>query len=82
MENGLNPAEGRGNLEFPKKVIRHYGKITRWDRNLLNQHPRGVLWFTGLSPPGKSTIAYGIEQKLFNRGIRSYALMEAMSDMG
>ena len=61
-------------LELPKEVIRHYGQITRRDRNLLNQHPSGVLWFTGLSAAGKSTIAYGIEQKLFNRGIRSYVL--------
>jgi len=61
-------------LKLPKKVIRHYGQITRRDRNLLNQHASGVLWFTGLSAAGKSTIAYGIEQKLFNRGIRSYVL--------
>ena len=61
-------------LELPKKVIRHYGQITRRQRNLLNQHASGVLWLTGLSAAGKSTIAYEIEQKLFNRGIRSYVL--------
>jgi adenylylsulfate kinase len=74
MEKGLNQTDRRGNLELHKKVIRHYGPITRRDRNLLNQHASGVLWLTGLSAAGKSTIAYGIEQELFNRGIRSYVL--------
>ena len=32
------------------------------------------MWFTGFSAAGKSTIAHGIEKKLFNRGIRSYVL--------
>jgi len=33
-----------------------------------------VLWFTGLSAAGKSTIAHGVEKKLFGLGIRSYVL--------
>ena len=32
------------------------------------------MWFTGLSASGKSTIAHGVEKKLFSRGIRSYVL--------
>ncbi len=35
--------------------------------NLLNQRAK-VLWFTGLSGSGKSTIALGLEEKLFNLG--------------
>jgi adenylylsulfate kinase len=62
------------NLELPKKVVRHYGQITRPDRNLLNQQTRGVLWFTGLSDAAESTIAHDIEPELFNRGIWSYVL--------
>lgn len=32
------------------------------------------MWFTGLSAAGKSTIAYGVEERLFRLGIRSYIL--------
>ena len=42
--------------------------LTREDReNFLNQRSK-VLWFTGLSGSGKSTIAQGLEKKLFSHG--------------
>lgn len=41
--------------------------------NLKNQKPR-VLWFTGLSGSGKSTIANFVEQELFKLGKHSYIL--------
>lgn len=50
------------------------GHITRDDRNRLNKHHSGLLWFTGFSGAGKSTIAHGVERELFERGIRSYVL--------
>lgn len=55
-------------------LVRYNAHITRGDRNIINQHASGVLWFTGLSAAGKSTIAHGVEKKLFSRGIRSYVL--------
>jgi adenylylsulfate kinase len=55
-------------------LVRYNAHVTRRDRNILNQHASGVLWFTGLSAAGKSTIAHGVEKKLFSRGIRSYVL--------
>ncbi len=55
-------------------LVRHNGHIARQDRNLLNQHASGILWFTGLSAAGKSTIAHGVEKRLFACGIRSYVL--------
>jgi adenylylsulfate kinase len=55
-------------------LVRYNGHITRSDRNIFNQHVSGVLWFTGLSAAGKSTIAHEVEKKLFSRGIRSYVL--------
>jgi adenylylsulfate kinase len=61
-------------LDLSKDLVRYNGHITRRERNILNQHASGVLWFTGFSAAGKSTIAHGIEKKLFNRGIRSYVL--------
>ncbi len=53
-------------------VVRHKGYVTKKDRNILNKHDSGVIWFTGLSASGKSTIAHFIEKKLFNDGIRAY----------
>lgn len=46
---------------FDKLVTR------REQEHLLNQKGT-VLWFTGLSGSGKSTIAEGLERELFNRG--------------
>lgn len=53
-------------------VVTHDGYVTKKDRNILNKHDSGVIWFTGLSASGKSTIAHFIERKLFNDGIRAY----------
>jgi adenylylsulfate kinase len=48
--------------------------VTRNSRNQLNQHPSMVLWFTGLSGSGKSTIAEAVEQALFQLNLRTYTL--------
>jgi adenylylsulfate kinase len=52
----------------------HKGNITREDRERLNGHKAVVLWFTGLSGSGKSTIAHAVEDALFERGCRSFVL--------
>src|SRR6185369_14568720 len=39
-----------------------------------NGHRGGVLWFTGLSGAGKSTIAMAVERELFRRGMQVYVL--------
>jgi bifunctional enzyme CysN/CysC len=43
-------------------------------RATRNGHRGGVLWFTGLSGAGKSTIAMALEQELFRRGYHTYVL--------
>ena len=55
-----------------RNTIWHKGWITKSDRNRLNSHASGVIWFTGLSASGKSTIAHHVEQRLFNDQIRAY----------
>jgi adenylylsulfate kinase len=55
-------------------IIWHGSSIKRSDRNRLNNHKSGLIWFTGLSASGKSTIANLVEKELFDRGIRSYVL--------
>lgn len=57
-----------------KNIVQHEYKVSREDRIKLNKHGSLVIWFTGLSGSGKSTIASHLEQNLFNRGIRTYSL--------
>lgn len=52
----------------------HHGFVRREDRNRLNNHKSGLVWFTGLSASGKSTIAHHVEKRLFEKGIRTYVL--------
>ncbi len=40
----------------------------------MNSHRPGVVWFTGLSGSGKSTIANIVESKLHTMGVRTYLL--------
>ncbi len=55
-------------------VIWHDGYVRRDERNSLNNHKSGLVWFTGLSASGKSTIAHYVERELYKRGIRTYVL--------
>jgi adenylylsulfate kinase len=50
------------------------GNITKEDRERLLGQKGAVLWFTGLSASGKSTIAHAVEEALFERGRISYVL--------
>lgn len=52
----------------------HEHTVTRDDRQNLNGHRGCVIWFTGLSASGKSTVANRVEQKLYERGIRTFLL--------
>lgn len=60
--------------ETNEDIIWHKQYVEKEDRNkLLNQKPC-ILWFTGLSGSGKSTIANAVELELFKRGIKTYLL--------
>jgi len=48
--------------------------VTAKARSLLNGHEPAVVWFTGLSGAGKSTVASRVEQRLHSRGVRTYLL--------
>jgi adenylylsulfate kinase len=57
-----------------KNIVWHNATIELKNRKkLLNQSPF-VLWFTGLSASGKSTIANMVEQRLFNMQYKTYLL--------
>jgi len=50
------------------------GKVTAAQRELRNGHVGCVIWLTGLSGSGKSTIATELERELFNQGRHAYVL--------
>lgn len=62
--------ENKGELH----IIPHDHKTCVDDRNQLNGHRSLVIWFTGLSGSGKSTLANMLEQRLHERGIRTFIL--------
>jgi bifunctional enzyme CysN/CysC len=61
-------------LRRAKNVHRQALTIDKDARAKLNGHKGKVLWFTGLSGSGKSTITNAAEQVLHNKGIRTYVL--------
>jgi len=52
----------------------HNYKISRRERNQKNKHQSFLIWLTGLSGSGKSTIANALEIELFNKNIQTYVL--------
>ena len=64
----------RHSLRRAQNVHRQPLSITRPDREKLNSHKGKVIWFTGLSGSGKSTIANALEVELHAQGRRTYIL--------
>ncbi|WP_067967680.1 adenylyl-sulfate kinase [Mycolicibacter icosiumassiliensis] len=52
----------------------HEQSVTRKEREVLNGHRGCVIWFTGLSASGKSTVANLVDRKLYERGTHAYLL--------
>lgn len=57
-----------------KNIFWHNSLITRQNREKNNKHKSIVIWFTGLSGSGKSSIANYLEKKLFKNGVHTYLL--------
>ncbi|MGB3735702.1 MAG: sulfate adenylyltransferase subunit CysN [Ilumatobacter sp.] len=49
-------------------------RVDKDARSQMNSHRPGVVWLTGLSGSGKSTIANIVESKLHTMGVRTYLL--------
>ena len=57
-----------------KNIVKHSYSVNRDSRKKLKQHQSILLWFTGLSGSGKSTIANCVEQELHKNSIHTYTL--------
>ncbi|WP_083704435.1 adenylyl-sulfate kinase [Serratia oryzae] len=57
-----------------ENVVWHPHAVTRAERETRNGHQGAVLWFTGLSGSGKSTVAGALELALQQLGISTYLL--------
>ncbi|MEZ6127260.1 MAG: adenylyl-sulfate kinase [Planctomycetaceae bacterium] len=55
-------------------VTWHEHNVTSEERQKLNGHKGAVLWFTGLSGCGKSTVANAVDRMLHDRGVHTYVL--------
>jgi adenylylsulfate kinase len=53
-------------------VVPHHATVTRQRRAAQNGHSSVILWFTGLSGAGKSTIAHATEEALHRAGCRTF----------
>ena len=57
-----------------ENIIKHNYTISLEERTKLMHQKSFLLWFTGLSGSGKSTIANALERKLHEEGYKTYAL--------
>ena len=57
-----------------ENIIPHNYQVSKTDRQKNNKHKSFLIWFTGLSGSGKSTIANVVEQELYKQGVKTYTL--------
>ncbi len=55
-------------------TIWHAPSVYRKDREEMNGHKSVIVWFTGLSGAGKSTVAHALEDRLHKNKIRTFVL--------
>ena len=69
-----SPYVTKDNDSVGDDVVWHNSTVTHEQRSVQKQQTPVVLWFTGLSGSGKSTVANAVESKLLNLGKHSYLL--------
>ncbi|HWD18468.1 MAG TPA: adenylyl-sulfate kinase, partial [Verrucomicrobiae bacterium] len=68
------PRRTADSLQKSHNIYWSQGKVTAAQRSLRNHHAGRIVWLTGLSASGKSTIAVELERELFNLGRHVYIL--------
>ena len=74
VADGDYPRRTSDSLHKSHNIFWTQGKVTPQQRAARNGHPGCVLWLTGLSGSGKSTIATDLERELFNAGKHVFVL--------
>jgi adenylylsulfate kinase len=57
-----------------KNTTKYQFTVSQSEREKLHKHKAFLIWFTGLSGSGKSTIANALENELHTRNISTYSL--------
>jgi len=68
------PRRTADSLQKSHNIYWSHGKVTAQQRAIRNGHRGRVVWLTGLSASGKSTISVELERELFNLGRHVYIL--------
>ena len=78
VDRMTNRTVGAGTIDFAlrraKNIVRQDLNVDHKERAAQKGQKPAVLWFTGLSGSGKSTIANHVDQLLFERGHHTYTL--------
>ena len=78
IDRFTNATAGAGMITFGLRratnIHRQDLLVDKASRSRLNAHKPAILWFTGLSGSGKSTIANIVERELHARGVHTYML--------
>ncbi len=68
------PPRTPGERPSSPDVVWEGWNVPRSEREARNRHRPAVVWFTGLSGAGKSTVARAVERRLFDRGLHTMYL--------
>jgi bifunctional enzyme CysN/CysC len=78
IDRHTNLTSGAGMIAFPlfrgQNLTWQRTSISKADRMRVNHHKPCIMWFTGLSGAGKSTIANEVEMRLHALGAKTYLL--------
>lgn len=78
IDRFTNQTVGAGMIEFglrrASNIHHHAMDVSKADRAKLKTQKPAILWFTGLSGAGKSTVANAVERKLAAAGHHTYSL--------
>ncbi len=74
LESDVSSQEAEIARQKSTNVVWHKSGVSREMHEAQNGHQAAVLWFTGLSGSGKSTVAQKVEQRLYTLGYRSMFL--------
>lgn len=55
-------------------TVWHHASVTRVKREEANRHKSVILWFTGLSGAGKSSLAHAVEEYLYKNNCSTFVL--------